>query len=90
MYFTTGFGLIIGGIGSIAWAQDTGSQGLQAACSTDYHRFCTGDDPGAAIVAACLSQYYMNLSEQCRGALDAQQKAQTEGSGGDLSDDDQQ
>lgn len=56
-----------------ALAQESDLQGFRAACEQDYRRYCVGDDPGAALEAACLSQYYINLSLSCRAALDRQQ-----------------
>lgn len=57
-----------------AWAQgsDAGAAtALKAACRTDYRAHCVGSDPAAPIAAACLSQYYLNLSKNCQAALDA-------------------
>jgi hypothetical protein len=54
-------------------AQESGGQGLEAACKEDYQSFCSGDNPGVAMEAACLRQYYINLSMPCRAALDQQQ-----------------
>jgi hypothetical protein len=50
---------------------------LKSQCKADYARRCTGNDPPAAIAAACLSQYYINLSIPCRAALDAYKGAAT-------------
>ncbi len=58
-----------------AWAQgnetvNTGTA-LKSACRTDYRAHCVGTDPAAPIAAACLSQFYLNLSKTCQAALDA-------------------
>jgi len=58
-----------------AWAQssdpvNTGAA-LKSVCRTDYRAHCVGTDPSAPIAAACLSQYYLNLSKNCQAALDA-------------------
>lgn len=45
--------------------------GMKAACRTDYRAHCVGSDPAAPIAAACLSQFYLNLSKNCQAALDA-------------------
>lgn len=44
---------------------------LKRVCKADYAAHCIGNDPAAPIAAACLSQYYVNLSTSCRAALDA-------------------
>lgn len=44
---------------------------MKAACRTDYRAHCVGSDPAAPIAAACLSQFYLNLSKSCQAALDA-------------------
>ena len=60
---------------AVAWAQgnDAVNTGvaLKSACRTDYRAHCVGTDPSAPIAAACLSQYYLNLSKNCQTALDA-------------------
>lgn len=65
-----------------AWAQgnDAGAAaaGMKAACRTDYRAHCVGNDPAAPIAAACLSQYYLNLSKNCQAALDAYNTPRTE------------
>ncbi len=57
------------------WAQEnekvnTGVA-LKSACRTDYRAHCVGSDPAAPIAAACLAQFYLNLSKTCQAALDA-------------------
>jgi hypothetical protein len=59
----------------LAMAQDSDVQRFRLACDQDYKRYCTGDSPGPALEEACLSQYYINLSLNCRAALDRQQNA---------------
>ena len=58
-----------------AWAQggEAGNAGvaLKSACRTDYRAHCVGSDPAAPIAAACLAQFYLNLSKTCQAALDA-------------------
>ena len=60
---------------AVAWAQggDAANTGvaLKSACRTDYRAHCVGTDPAAPIAAACLSQFYLNLSQNCQAALDA-------------------
>jgi hypothetical protein len=59
----------------VAWAQgnEAGSTAtaLKSACRTDYRAHCVGNDPAAPIAAACLAQFYLNLSKNCQAALDA-------------------
>ncbi len=58
-----------------AWAQGSGTANLgvalKSACRTDYRAHCVGNDPAAPIAAACLAQFYVNLSKNCQAALDA-------------------
>ncbi len=49
---------------------DSGA-GLKSACRTDYRAHCRGNDPTPPIAAACLAQFYVNLSRNCQAALDA-------------------
>lgn len=44
---------------------------LKSACRTDYRAHCSGNDPAPPIAAACLGQFYLNLSKTCQTALDA-------------------
>jgi hypothetical protein len=44
---------------------------MKLACSVDYRAHCIGKDPAAPIAAACLAQFYVNLSKNCQSALDA-------------------
>ncbi len=44
---------------------------MKASCRTDYRAHCVGSDPSAPIAAACLAQFYINLSKGCQAALDA-------------------
>jgi len=55
---------------SVALAQEADLHQFRAACAQDYRLYCAGDNPGAALEAACLKQYYVNLSLNCRTALD--------------------
>ena len=55
---------------SVVLAQEAGLREFRAACAQDYRLYCTGDNPGVALEAACLRQYYVNLSLNCRTALD--------------------
>jgi len=50
--------------------QEADLHGFRAACAPDYRQYCAGDNPGVTLEAACLSQYYINLSLSCRMALD--------------------
>lgn len=69
----------MGLVALLAWgpvaarAQDAGAAatGMKAACRADYRAHCVGNDPAAPIAAACLSQFYVNLSKNCQAALDA-------------------
>ena len=58
-----------------AWAQGNETANtataLKSACRTDYRAHCVGNDPAAPIAAACLAQFYLNLSKNCQAALDA-------------------
>ena len=44
---------------------------LKSACRADYRAHCSGADPAPAIAAACLAQFYVNLTKNCQAALDA-------------------
>jgi len=44
---------------------------MKSSCRADYRAHCTGSDPAAPIAAACLAQFYVNLSKNCQTALDA-------------------
>ena len=62
-------------VGSSTAAQAQGSEGnaaaaLKSACRVDYRAHCSGNDPTPPIAAACLAQFYVNLSTGCRTALD--------------------
>ena len=46
-------------------------QAMTKACTAEYRTHCTGSNPSPPIAAACLSQYYVNLSKGCQVALDA-------------------
>ena len=67
--------LVIAGLAGSAVAQTVPSPAASAAllqsCRTDYEAHCVGRNPAPPIAAACLAQYYVNLSAQCRAALDA-------------------
>jgi len=58
---------------SVVLAQEADLHEFRAACAQDYRVYCTGDNPGVALEAACLGQYYVNLSLNCRTALDGLQ-----------------
>lgn len=57
----------------LALAQEADLHEFRVACAQDYKRYCTGDDPGVTLEASCLRQYYINLSLNCRIALDSLQ-----------------
>ena len=68
--------LLIFLVGGYASAQAQVGEGnaataLKSACRIDYRAHCTGSDPAPPIEAACLAQFYVNLSTGCRAALDA-------------------
>ena len=71
----TGIAVLLACAPAAAWAQgsDAANTGvaLKSACRADYRAHCVGTDPSAPIAAACLSQYYLNLSKTCQTALDA-------------------
>ena len=46
-------------------------QAMKQSCRPDYAAHCIGNDPAPPIAAACLAQFYINLSAGCRAALDA-------------------
>ena len=50
---------------------------MRKLCKTDYYAHCVGTDPAYPIEAACLSQFYTNLSPGCRAALDQYHAPQT-------------
>ena len=69
-------GLLAFFIGSSTVAQAQVSEGdaaatMKSACRTDYRAHCIGSDPAPPIAAACLAQFYVNLSKNCQAALDA-------------------
>lgn len=62
------------GPSTAASAQGAGNNpatALKSSCRTDYRAHCTGNDPAPPIAAACLAQFYVNLSKGCKEALDA-------------------
>lgn len=67
---------------AVAWAQGNDARNtgmaLKSACRTDYRAHCVGNDPAAPIAAACLAQFYLNLSKNCQAALDAYNAPQSE------------
>lgn len=76
MFKTVDFALAALILASPAIAQAQGSEGnsasaLKSACQVDYRAHCSGRDPAPPIVAACVAQYYVNLSRNCQIALDA-------------------
>ena len=52
-------------------------EAMKRSCKADYAAHCNGNDPAAPIAAACLAQYYINLSDVCRVALDAYNQSDT-------------
>jgi hypothetical protein len=66
---------LVAGLAGSALAQTGPSPAVSASllqsCRIDYEAHCVGHNPAPPIAAACLSQYYVNLSTQCRQALDA-------------------
>jgi hypothetical protein len=56
---------------------DTGAA-LKSSCRVDYRAHCSGADPTPPIAAACLSQFYINLSKNCQAALNAYNNPATE------------
>lgn len=74
--------LIIGSPG-VALAQSNGASSaaalsMKSSCRGDYRAHCVGSDPSAPIAAACLAQFYVNLSKGCQAALDAYNAPQSE------------
>ena len=71
------FKLVVAAVlaGSAAARAQTSDPGaaiaMKSSCRADYRAHCTGNDPAAPIAAACLSQFYVNLSKNCQAALDA-------------------
>ena len=68
--------LLIALIGGSTAAQAQASDGeaataLRSACRNDYRAHCVGSNPAPPIAAACLAQFYVNLSKTCQTALDA-------------------
>lgn len=65
--------LLIGG--SMAEQAQAGdgetANALKSACRNDYRAHCMGSNPAPPIAAACLAQFYVNLSKTCQLALDA-------------------
>ena len=52
---------------------------LKSACRNDYRAHCVGSNPAPPIEAACLAQFYINLSKNCQMALDAYNAPANEG-----------
>lgn len=64
--------LIGGPSAALAQASDgEAANALKANCRNDYRAHCTGSNPAPPIAAACLAQFYLNLSKTCQIALDA-------------------
>ncbi len=68
--------MLVAGSSAAAFAQSSDSSSatamsMKASCRTDYRAHCTGNDPSAPIAAACLAQFYVNLSKSCQAALNA-------------------
>lgn len=65
------------GMAQTATAQTAGrssaaaAAALRSSCKADYSAHCVGNDPSAPIAAACLAQFYVNLSKGCQAALNA-------------------
>jgi len=75
--------LVCGASGVQAQTRDNAAgAGLKSACRADYRAHCTGNDPAPPIAAACLSQYYVNLSKNCQAALEAYNNPASERSDG--------
>ena len=51
---------------------------MKSSCRADYRAHCVGSDPASPIAAACLSQFYLNLSKNCQVALDAYNSPKSE------------
>ncbi len=65
--------LLVGG-STAALAQSSdgdAASALRSACRNDYRAHCVGSNPAPPIAAACLAQFYVNLSKNCQIALDA-------------------
>jgi len=54
-----------------AGASSAAATSMKLSCRTDYQAHCRGSEPSAPIAAACLAQFYVNLSKSCQTALDA-------------------
>ena len=52
-------------------AENGAATALKSACRQDYRLHCTGNDPAPPVAAACLAQFYVNLSKNCQAALEA-------------------
>lgn len=77
-----GISALVAGSPAAAWAQgsearNTGTA-LKSSCRADYRAHCVGNDPAPPIAAACLAQFYLNLSKNCQAALDAYNAPQSE------------
>ena len=64
--------LIGGSSTALAQASDgEAASALKSNCRNDYRAHCMGSNPAPPIEAACLAQFYINLSKTCQVALDA-------------------
>jgi len=73
--------LMIAGGAAAAQAQTRGNNygaALKSTCRADYQAHCSGNDPAPPIAAACLAQFYVNLSKNCQTALNAYNNPSTE------------
>ena len=77
-----GISALVACVPAVAQAQETEKVNpgvaLKSACRTDYRAHCVGNDPAAPIAAACLAQFYVNLSKNCQAALDAYNAPQSD------------
>lgn len=77
---------LIAGSPAAALAQSAGPSSatvtsMKLSCRADYRAHCSGSDPSAPIAAACLAQFYLNLSKSCQSALDAYNAPQQDQTG---------
>lgn len=65
-----------------AGAQPAGGGGMRGACQADFQKFCADIQPGGGARMQCMRQHASELSDACKAAFAARQKAhQDQGAG---------
>jgi hypothetical protein len=70
---------------ALAQPAGNGGGGMRQACQADFEKFCADVQPGGGARIRCLRQHAADLSDACKAAFAARQKAhdsQPAGQGG--------